>query len=41
VLKANDNAYISTQSPERFIELAFTTVTKDDCLAYIRHAGYL
>ena len=41
VLKANDNVYISTESPEHFIELAFSTVSKDDCLAYIRHAGYL
>ena len=38
VLKANDIAYISTQSPERLIELVFSAVTKDDHLAYIRHA---
>ena len=30
VLKANDNAYISTESPEHFIKLAFSTVSKDD-----------
>ena len=37
-LKANDSAYISTQSPEQFIKLAFSTVTIDDCF---RHAGYM
>lgn len=31
VLKANDSAHISTQSPEQFIKLAFSTVTTDDC----------
>ena len=41
VLKVNDGAYISTQSPEQLIKLAFSTVTKDDCLGYINSLCYL
>ena len=41
VLRQNDSAYISTHSPEQFIKLAFCTVTKNDCIGYIRHAGYM
>lgn len=41
VLKANDSVYISTDTLEQFIKLAFSTVTKDNCLGYIRHAGYM
>ena len=41
VLQNNDRAYISTHSPELFVRLAFCTITKDDCIAYIRHAGYM
>ena len=40
-LKANDSVYLSTWSPEQFLKLTFSTVTKDDCLGYIRHAGYM
>ena len=41
VLRNNDSAYISTHSPELFIKTAFCTITKDDCIGYIRHAGYM
>jgi len=41
MLKANDSVYLSTWSPEQFLKLAFCTVSKDDCLGYIRHAGYM
>ena len=41
VFANNDSAYISTHSPELFVRLAFCKITKDDCIAYIRHAGYI
>ena len=37
VLKANDKLYRITRSPELMIKLAFT---HDDCIGYIKHAGY-
>ena len=39
VLRRNDSAYIPTYLPELFIKLAFSTITEDDCIGYIRHAG--
>ena len=33
-------AYQSTDSPQVLVTAAFTTVTKEDCLGYIQHAGY-
>ena len=38
VLKANEAAYLYTSLT---LKMAFCTVTQADCLAYIRHAGYL
>ena len=40
VLKANDNLYLVTSTPELMIKLAFATVTPEDTLGYIKHAGY-
>ena len=40
VLKANDNLYLVTSTPELMIKLAFATVTPKDTLGYIKHAGY-
>ena len=40
-LKANDNAYLCTSSPEDVVELAFCTITQDNCLNYIKEAGYM
>ena len=39
-LKSNESINISTSTPELFLKLAFSTVSKDDCQGYIRHAGY-
>ena len=41
VLKANDNLYLATSTPEIMIKLAFATVTPTDTLGYIKHAGYI
>ncbi len=41
VLKANEAAYLYTLTPSLILKMAFCTVTQADCLAYIRHAGYL
>ena len=41
ILKANDSVYLSTWLPEQFLKLVFSTISKDDCLGYIRHAGYM
>jgi transposase len=40
VLKANDNAYLSTVNPEQFVKLAFCSITEEDCKNYISEAGY-
>ena len=40
VLKANDNLYLVTSTPELMIKLAFATVTPEDTLGYIKHVGY-
>lgn len=39
-LKANEAAYDVTMSPQLLITMAFNTVITEDCLGYIRHAGY-
>lgn len=39
-LKANDMLYLATQSPRLFVADAFLTVTHEDCIGYIKHAGY-
>ena len=40
-LKANDNAYLCTSSPEDMVKLAFSTITQDSCINYIKEAGYM
>ena len=41
-LKANDNAYsVCTSSPEEMVKLAFSTITQDNCINYIKEAGYM
>ena len=40
-LKANDNAYLCTSSPEKMVKLAFSTITQDNCINYIKEAGYM
>ena len=40
VLKANDKLYRITRSPELMIKLALSSVTHDDGIGYIKHAGY-
>ena len=39
-LKANDLAYDVTTSPSLLITMGFCTVTTEDCIGYITHAGY-
>jgi transposase len=40
-LKANDSAYLCTSSPEDMVKIAFSTITQDNCINYIKHAGYM
>ena len=40
-LRANDTVYLSTHSPCTVVLMAFCTITKDDCINYIRHSGYM
>ena len=39
-LKANELAYDVITSPSLLITMAFCTVTTEDCIGYITHAGY-
>ena len=39
-LKANSDVYQATASPEQIILSAFVSVSKQNCNAYINHAGY-
>ena len=39
-LKRSEVLYNSTDNPSLFLTMAFASVTSDDCLGYIRHAGY-
>lgn len=40
-LRANDSVYLSTSSPHTLVLMAFCTITKDDCMNFIRHSGYM
>ena len=40
-LRDNQHAYQSTQIPRVIVALAFTTITKENCTSYIKHAGYI
>ena len=39
-LKRNEVIYDSTSNLSLLVTLAFTTVTSEDCIGYIDHAGY-
>ena len=41
LLRANDSLYIASTTPELVVNSAFSTITQEHCLGYIRHAGYL
>ena len=40
-LKTNEVTYLSSSSPITMLLMAFCTVTKQDCLNYIRHCQYM
>ena len=40
-LRANSPLYQSTTSPSTIVYMAFCTITKEDCMGYIRNAGYI
>ena len=40
-LKANDNAYLCTSSPEDMVKLAFLSITQENCINYIKESGYM
>ena len=40
ILRANDNAYLSTVTPQELVRLAFCSITEMDCLNYIAECGY-
>ena len=40
-LRASDSVYLSTYSPCTVVLMPFCTITKDDCINYIRHSGYM
>ena len=39
-LKENKSAYQATSEPRRLVAHAFASVSCEDCIKYIRHAGY-
>ena len=39
-LRENSACFQTTSTPEAVVKLAFSTVTTEDCLGFIRHAGY-
>ena len=41
LLRAIDSIYLASTTPELMVKLAFTTMTQENCLAYIQHAGYM
>ena len=40
-LKANESAYQATSKPRILVAHAFASVSSEDCIKYIRHAGYM
>ena len=40
-LIANASLYCVTTDPELLIKLAFSSATQEDCIGYIKHAGYM
>lgn len=41
ILKENDRLLQCCNDPRALLTLAFTMVTKEDCIAYITHSGYM
>ena len=39
-LEKSEVLYTSTDNPSLHLTMTFASVTRDDCLGYIRHAGY-
>ena len=39
-LKRSEVLFTSTDNPALLLTMAFASVTQDDCLGYIHHAGY-
>ena len=39
-LKANEVIYEATHTPQLIIMISFNSVTANDCMGYIKHAGY-
>ena len=40
-LKANNNAYLCTSSPEDMVKLDFSTITQGNYINYVQEAGYM
>lgn len=40
-LKEHDNEYLCTSQPQLVVKLAFCTITEENCLGYIKNAGYI
>lgn len=40
-LRNNESSYQCTKTPRIFIAEAFSTVSREDCVNYIKHAGYM
>ena len=40
-VKSNELAFCATMSPRLLIAMGFNTITTQDCLGYITHAGYV
>ena len=41
LLQAIDSIYRASTTPELMVKLALTTITQENCLAYVQHAGYM
>jgi len=41
VIEENEAVYQATAEPRILVTHAFASVTHEDCLNYIRHAGYM
>ena len=40
-IQSNDSVFQATQDPRVLIAMAFNTVSKENCLSYIKHSGCL
>ena len=41
IIKANDGILQVTSAPRALLAMAFSMVTTQDCIGYIRHSGYI